>query len=194
VTGSQGHPVIVCNDEKREFTGEHDSYLFWLAPWLILRGMNVVPFTVPAGEGKSYSVVGDRYTILASAEHTAGSYDLFEFYVPPRHGPPPHVHTREDELFYVLEGELEFEVGGAIYPAPAGTFVFAPRGVPHRFVGVGDAPARVLVVAQPSGMARFFADIGRELPDRRTPPLEPTQEDIAKLLATAPKYGIEILA
>ena len=61
-----------------------------------------------AGEGRSIWVVGDRYTIKASGNDTGGAFAMIEAIVPHGNGPPPHIHSREDEAFYVLEGELQF--------------------------------------------------------------------------------------
>src|SRR5437763_14005735 len=73
-----------------------------------------------AGEGKAYWVVGDLYTILASGADTGGAYALIHATVPPGGGPPPHVHRREDEAFYVLGGEVAFHADGRDVGAGAG--------------------------------------------------------------------------
>ena len=73
-------------------------------------------------------------------------------------GPPLHVHDREDECFYVLEGELSVRCGGDAFAAAAGGFVFLPRGRPHRFWAV-DRPARLLLIAVPGGIEDYFREI-----------------------------------
>ena len=85
------------------------------------------------GEGKSYWVVGDLYTILSSGEDTGGTYALIHALVPPGGGPPPHVHRREDEAFYILEGDLTFQAGGQTFAATAGAWVRLPKGSRHTF-------------------------------------------------------------
>lgn len=144
------------------------------------------------GEGRSVWVVGDRYTIKASGEETGGAYALVEVLVPPGGGPPPHVHRREDEAFYVLEGELAFHVDGRDIAAGAGSWVTLARGSLHLFKNVGDKPARILIVVTPAGLERYFLEVGRPAGEGDGESISPTPEDIEKLLAFAPQYGIEI--
>jgi quercetin dioxygenase-like cupin family protein len=89
-------------------------------------------------------------------EQTNGALTAFENVIAPGDGPPLHVHAAEDESWYVLEGDLRFRLGTQIAAAPAGSFVFVPRGTPHCFQNVGAQPARILVLFTPSGMERFF--------------------------------------
>ncbi len=76
--------------------------------------------------------------------------------IPPGQGPPLHTHANEDESWYVIEGELRFKLDADVRAAPAGSFVFVPRGTPHCFQNVADTPARILVMFTPAGMERFF--------------------------------------
>ena len=101
-------------------------------------------------------VLGD-VTILvrASAEQTGGSFSLFEE-VPPMVDTPPHVHEREDELFYVLEGEHVFQVGGKEFRLGPGGVAFGPRGVPHAQRRVVPGEGRLLVLTAPGGFDGFF--------------------------------------
>ena len=112
-----------------------------------------------AGEGKAYWVVGDLYTILASGEDTGGAYALIHTEVPPGGGPPPHVHRREDEAFYVLEGELAFHADGRDIRARAVAWVMLARGSLHTFKNAGPLTARMLIVVTPSGLERFLASV-----------------------------------
>jgi quercetin dioxygenase-like cupin family protein len=144
-----------------------------------------------AGEGKAYWVVGDLYTILASGDDTGGAYALIHAKVLPGGGPPPHVHRREDEAFYVLEGELDFHADGRDIRATTGTWVTLARGSLHTFKNTGPGTARMLIVVTPSGLERFFAEVGQQATDRSSPP-PVTAADIDRLLAVAPRYGIEI--
>jgi quercetin dioxygenase-like cupin family protein len=84
---------------------------------------------VPPGEGHTLMLVGGRYTFKASGEDTGGAYALIEMVLPPGSGPPPHIHEREEESFYILEGTLQFQVGGESVTAGAGAYVKTPRGV-----------------------------------------------------------------
>jgi quercetin dioxygenase-like cupin family protein len=143
--------------------------------------------------GKTYSAVGDAYTILASGEQTGGAYCLVEAVVPPGGGPPPHIHGREDEMFYILEGEITFMTEGKTIIGKAGTFVQLPRGVAHAFKNNSNRPARMLVQCVPAGFDKFMMEFATELPSRDSVPLPPSPAEIEKLIAVAPKYGITIL-
>lgn len=146
-----------------------------------------------AGEGPAYSAVGDVYRILAGGEQTGDAYALLEARVPPGGGPPPHVHRREDEAFYVLEGEMTFFLADKKVTAQPGAFVLVPRGTPHAFKNEGDSPARMLIQVTPAGFDVFLREFARPLPSFASAPLPVTPEDIERLLALAPKHGIEIL-
>src|SRR5262245_13996786 len=104
------------------------------------------------------------------SENTLGTHSYGEFIVEPGTGPLPHRHSREDESFYILDGQLEFrmgERGERLIVAASGSFVFAPRGIPHTLKNEGTTPARVLVIISPAGLERFFAErdaLQKELP------------------------------
>lgn len=150
------------------------------------------PTVRKTGEGRTVAVVGDVYRFLATGEDTNGRYATWEAVVPPGGGPPPHVHSREEEGFYVLEGEITFTVGGERIVATAGTFANMPVGVPHSFRNESDGPGRMLISVAPAGLEQMFFDVGVPLAEGATTALPPTKEEVEKLLAVAPRYGIEI--
>ena len=121
--------------------------------------------------------------LRATRQTTNGAFGLVEQLVPPGFTSPYHTHHLEDEAFYVLEGEMAFVCGGQWTPAKAGTFVFGPRNIPHGFKVVGDAPARLLLLCAPGGFEQFVVDMSEPAP---APP------DMAKLMAVAAKYQIDI--
>jgi len=94
------------------------------------------------GEGRGIAVVGDVYRFLATGEDTNGKYALWEAVVPPGGGPPPHVHSREEEGFYILEGEITFTIGDKRLVASAGMFANMPVGTPHSFKNESSRPAK----------------------------------------------------
>jgi mannose-6-phosphate isomerase-like protein (cupin superfamily) len=100
------------------------------------------------GEGRTIAVVGDVYRFLATGEDTNGKYAQWEAIVPPGGGPPPHVHSREEEGFYVLEGEITFTIGDVRLVASAGMFANMPVGTPHSFKNETSKPARMLAEHQ----------------------------------------------
>ena len=144
------------------------------------------------GEGRTVAVVGDVYRFLATGEDTDGRYALFEAVVGPGGGPPPHVHSREEEGFYVLEGEITFTISGERVVAKAGTFANMPVGTPHSFKNESNKPARMLISVAPAGLEQMFFEVGVPLPEGSTTALPTTEEEIDKLLSVAPRYGIEI--
>ena len=109
------------------------------------------------GEGGTVEApVGGVIVFKVRGAQTGGTVTAFENLVEPGEGPPLHTHANEDESLYVLEGEVRFKLGDEIRAAPAGSFVFVPRGAPHTWQVVGDGPARMLIHFTPSGMERFF--------------------------------------
>ena len=144
------------------------------------------------GEGRTVAVVGDVYRFLATGDDTNGQYALWEAIVPPGGGPPPHVHSREEEGFYVLEGEITFTIGDNRLVAGAGTFANMPVGTPHSFTNESGKPAKVLISVTPAGLEQMFFEVGQPVPAGATTALPPTREEIEKLLAVAPRYGIGI--
>lgn len=149
------------------------------------------PKSVPPGEGRAKWVLGDLYRFLATTEDTGGKYALWETTATPGlPGPPPHIHHNEDEAFYVLEGEIELFVEGAVSTSGPGSFVNIPRGTLHTFKNTGTVPARMLGMVAPGGFEGFFEEIGEPATDPSKPPEGPP--DLEKVLATAPKYGLEI--
>lgn len=144
-------------------------------------------------QGRTVAVVGDVYRFLATGEDTNGKYALWEALVPPGGGPPPHVHSREEEGFYVLEGEITFTVNGEKIVAKAGAFANMPVGTPHSFKNESDQPAKMLISVAPAGLEKMFFEVGVPLAEGVTTALPPSHEEIEKLLAVAPGYGVEIL-
>ncbi|MDA0350618.1 MAG: cupin domain-containing protein [Chloroflexi bacterium] len=122
-------------------------------------------FVVRPGEGDQIAgPVGGPTTIKARTRDTGGSFALLENVIPPFQGPPLHVHAREDEMWYVTEGNLRFRAEDEILEAPQGSFVFVPRGTRHCFQNIGDTAATVLVMFAPGGMERFFDELAELLP------------------------------
>jgi quercetin dioxygenase-like cupin family protein len=145
-----------------------------------------------AKEGRTIAIVGDVYRFLATGEDTNGKYALFEALVGPGGGPPPHVHSREEEGFYVLDGEVTFTINGERIVATAGVFANMPVGTPHSFKNESTKPAKMLILVAPAGLEKMFMEVGVPLAEGATTALPPTKEEIEKLLAVAPKYGVEI--
>ena len=143
-------------------------------------------------EGRTIAVVGDVYRFLATGEDTDGKYAMWEAIVPPGGGPPPHVHSREEEGFYILEGEITFHIGNERIVAGAGMFANMTVGTPHSFKNESSQPAKMLISVAPAGLEKMFFEVGVPVPQGATTAAPPTKDEIEKLLAVAPRYGIEI--
>ena len=111
------------------------------------------------------SVAGDTYTILVRGADTAGRYCLIDMHVPPGGGPPPHRHDFE-EMFSLLEGELDFTFRGRTTTIRAGSTVNIPANAPHSFVNASGAAARTLCMATPAGLDDYFLEIGDPVDSR----------------------------
>ncbi len=143
-------------------------------------------------QGRTIAVVGDVYRFLATGEDTNGKYAMWEAIVPPGGGPPPHVHSREEEGFFILEGEITLTLNDERVVATAGTFANMPVGTPHSFKNQSAKPARMLISVAPAGLEKMFFEVGVPLAEGATTALPPTKDEIEKLLDVAPGYGIEI--
>ena len=142
-------------------------------------------------------LAGDTYTILLTGADTAGRYSLIDMHVPPGGGPPRHRHDFE-EMFTVLEGEVEVTFRGERVTARAGQTVNVPANAPHSFRNVSDRPTRLLCMCCPAGQDEFFLAIGDAVDGRTTPAPKLDEAERAarmgKAKALAPKYRTEFLA
>ncbi len=143
------------------------------------------------GEGTSYWFGEDLYTFKAIGEETGEAYALFEVVVAPEGGTPPHRHSRENESFYIQDGEIEFQLDGQAIVATAGTFLHSPKGQMHQFINASGTPAKLLIWVTPAGFEKFMAEVGKRA-DSQVAPVALGPDDLEKILTTAPKYGIEI--
>lgn len=156
-------------------------------------GTQAKPIFRPSGTAPAVWGPGDLYSLLVTGEESNNALFQFEAVVPKGGGPPPHVHTREDETFYVVSGSLEILMGDKTYQAKKGDFVYIPRGTVHRFKNVGDDSAVQLVTFVPSGVEKFFREVFPEAKDRKAAPPPVTEELIRRMTEAAPKYGMKIL-
>jgi quercetin dioxygenase-like cupin family protein len=141
-----------------------------------------VPIIHPPGAGKAVGVLGGRSVFKVLSDQTGGAYAVLEQEIPAGHGPPLHVHRRETEIFYILEGQFELTVGGQKMAAPAGTTAVCPRDIPHTFHNVGPTTGRLLLTVIPGRFADYFVEVDN-LPDH----------DRAAVKALAARYEVEIL-
>jgi quercetin dioxygenase-like cupin family protein len=132
-------------------------------------------------------------TFKATGESTGGSLVLIENLTAAGGGPPPHIHTSEDEFFCVLDGTFEIRIGDEVHVLGPGGFAHVPRGTIHNFRNTAETPSRILVGFTPSGIEGFFRESGRPATDDGpAPPLD--EDEIARTTVAAPKYGLEAVA
>jgi quercetin dioxygenase-like cupin family protein len=148
------------------------------------------------GEGEARWWLGvSLVTIKATGKETSGRYALVEVLEPEGEEAPLHVHHNEDEGFWVLEGELTFQVGEETIKASPGSFLFGPRDVPHRYT-VESGPARLLFILSPAGFEEFIyatSEPAKDLTLPSPPEGPPDEAALEQLVALARRYGAEIL-
>ena len=147
----------------------------------------------PVGTGPAYWGPGDHYTFLVTGEESGGAYFAMEALVPPGGGPPPHIHRREDETFYLLEGEIEFRLGDETITAVPGDFVNVPRGTVHNFRNVGTDTARMVLTFTPAGIERFFEETLEPAPNDAEDAPDNVDEVAARYVAASARYGLEFV-
>ena len=148
---------------------------------------------LPAGTGRSFTVLGDIITFKTEPEDTQGALLVFENMLPPMMGVPPH-REQASEAFYVLEGTLEVEADGQHYRLTPGDYLGLTPGVIHSLRNPGPGPMRVLTFVSPGSQhARFFAEVGRPLADGTTLPPAGGKPDVQRLVSVGRECGIEFL-
>jgi quercetin dioxygenase-like cupin family protein len=141
-----------------------------------------------ATPGRRLTLLTDQVIVRATTEDNDGAYALLEFTTPPGGGFPPHAHRYDDLTLVVLDGVYEVLVGERKTLLMGGDSVRVPRGTIYGFVNPGCKPSRLLAIVTPGAIhAQFLAEVG----DRAGRP--PWEADMARILAVAPKYGIEFL-
>ena len=135
---------------------------------------------------RTWNVLGEQVTCRAASEDTDGTFSMFEVVSPPGGGPPLHLHEREDESFYVLDGELLVQSGDRRFTAAPGAFVRFPRGTVHAYRNATDRPVRLLVVVTPGGYEGFFEAMSQVPIPADGPP------DFGQVIAVAQRFGVRV--
>lgn len=150
-----------------------------------------VPRYISASQGEAVWFANNLMVLKATAQSTGGAYGLIEALAPVGSGPPLHVHRREDEAFWILEGHLTVRCGEQVFSAGPGTYTFLPRDIPHTFAIEGTSPARILSICSPGGLEQFFVAAGRPAESATLPPSAPI--DVALLARIGRDFGVEII-
>ena len=147
-------------------------------------------YVLKRGEGAASWFLDTRMTIKAGAEQTHGAFTFIEWQAPAGFGPPRHIHDRDDEAFYVLDGSMTLECGESTWQAGPGDFVLLPRGVAHAFVVTSEI-IRGLQITAPSGFEQLVAAVGRA-PEHDGLPT-PSMPDVAAVAAASAAVGARIV-
>ncbi len=150
------------------------------------------PMATRRGEGEARWWFGALAEIKVTAEQTDGLLSVIEITEPPNMAGPLHVHHREDEGFWILEGDVTFEVGDTTIEATAGDFAFGPRDIPHRYT-VGDAGCRMLFIMTPGGFEELIRGMSVPAEHRTLPPPSDEEPDWEHVAAVAKANGCELL-
>lgn len=137
----------------------------------------------------SYWYIGHLMSILLSAKDTGGAFSLIHGYEIKGLEPPPHIHTQEDESFYLLDGEITYTAGDSVFQAKKGNWVFLPRGILHSFQVI-TPQAEVLIHLSPGGFENYFVEMSEPAPEMVIPPRPQGPPDVKKIVETAARYGI----
>lgn len=156
------------------------------------RAQNMKPVKVSAAEGEALWWLGSLAVIKATAADTDGQMTIIEITEPPGAEAPLHVHHREDEAFWILEGDVTFEVGDSTIHAQAGDYVFGPRDIPHRYT-VGSAGCRMLFILTPGGFEQVVIALSEPAASRSLPPPSDEEPDFEHLIAVAASHGIDMI-
>ena len=147
------------------------------------------PTYLQPGQGRHLTVITDAVTVKADPDDTGGAFALYEVETPPAGGCPPHVQRYDDEALFVIAGRYAVLLGEDQVDLGPGGFVFIPRGTVHAFTNPGAEPARLLMLVTPGAIhQQFMEDVGD--PAGRAP----WEPDMARILAVAPKYGVEFVS
>lgn len=153
----------------------------------------LAPVAVRAGEGEARWWFGGLAVIRATAADTGGQLTIVEVTEPPGAEAPLHVHHREDEAFYILEGSATIQVGDQTFDVAAGDYAFGPRDIPHRYT-VGDDGCRMLFICTPGGFERLVRQMSEPAGSRTLPPPSGEEPDMQRVAAVAEANGCELLA
>ncbi len=154
--------------------------------------MTQKPVAIPTNGGEARWWFGALAVIKATAADTGGQLAIIEVTEAPGAEAPLHVHHREDEAFWILEGDVTFEVGDVVIEAHAGDYAFGPRGVPHRYT-VGDAGCRMLFILTPGGFEDLVIAMSEPARSRTLPPAPDGPPDMERMMAAAKAHGCEVL-
>ncbi len=147
---------------------------------------------ISSGGGKSVWIANNELvTLKEMGRHTGGEFALLDVVGLPGSGPPPHIHHSVDEVYCLLEGELEVLDGERTFTAEAGSVFRIPNGTLHAWRNATTEPARMLMLIVPAGFEGFFEEAGVPRTDLSSPPPPPTPEELQRMVELGRKYDTE---
>ena len=158
----------------------------------VSRVQTLKPVAVARDEGEARWWFAGLAVIKVTAADTGGQMTIIEMTEPPGAEAPLHVHHREDEAFWLLEGDAVFEIGGTTIDAHAGDYLFGPRGIPHRYA-VGSAGCRLLFITTPAGFEDLVIAMSEPAGSRTVPLPSDKEPDWERVAAIAKAHGAELL-
>ena len=150
------------------------------------------PVIVPSDGGEARWWFQSLAVIKATSANTGGQMTVVEATEPPGAEAPWHVHHREDESFWILDGDAVFEVGDTIFEAKTGDYIFGPHGIPHRYTA-GDNGCRMLFITTPGGFEELVIQMSEPAGSRTVPPSSDEEPDWKRVAAVAEAHGCELL-
>jgi len=150
------------------------------------------PHVVGSDEGEARWWFGSLAVIRATAADTGGQMTIVEMTCPPGEEAPLHVHYREDEAFWILEGSATFYVGDSTIEASAGDYLFGPRNIPHRYI-VGADGCRMLFICTPAGFENLVIGMSESAGSRTLPPPAEGEPDFEEVARIAAENGCKLL-
>jgi quercetin dioxygenase-like cupin family protein len=145
VSSCTGEPISIASKSNSKATADES--------------VKVDPKIVKSNQGTLLNVMGDKQNIKLTGSDTNEQFTLIEQFNDPGIGIPPHVHENEDEVFQVLEGEVEMSIGNEATMMKAGDIIFCPKGIPHSWKVVGDQKAKAMLSIFPAGLEHMFTEL-----------------------------------
>ena len=153
---------------------------------------NAAPYALEPGHGRADWHLGSLFEWKARGEQSDGRFALVEVTVQPGAEPPLHVHTREDEVYLILNGQFTFQVGDERFDAEPGSYIYLPRWIPHGFA-VRSGVARAAVLMTPAGLEELFDRWSEPASERTLPPLPSAPPDGEALARDLAAFGVEVV-
>ena len=149
----------------------------------------------PSDAGSMTWAMGSLFEHLATADDTGGTLGVARVTQPPGIATPLHVHSREDEAFFLLEGQMTYQAGEDVHHLVAGSFIWLPRGVPHAFRVTGERPVVFIGLTVPGALLHLYDEVGLPAAERRLPGQDgrPMAEEIARWNEVGPRYGLRVV-